>query len=109
MMAICDELHSQLETWHASIPELYRPDLSRDQGLSELGDRQSILRIRYFAARHIIYRPFVLYIASHGAHDISEALLEKASLCIESCRRYINNATTILMKPSQYTWTFSVS
>ena len=109
MMAVCDELHAQLETWHASIPEAFRPMLSVASPAIESNDREAILRIRYFAARHIIYRPFVLYIATHGLERASESIFDKASMCIESCRYYIHNTTQILAKPSQYTWTFALS
>lgn len=109
MMSVCDELHAQLETWHASIPDSFRPMLGVGSPVIESNDREPVLRIRYFAARHIIYRPFVLYIASHGMEHTSETMLEKAALCIESCRYYIHNTTQVLVRPSQYTWTFSLS
>lgn len=108
MMSVCDELSSQLETWHSSIPEPYRPSLETGQG-SEYGDRQDILRIRYFAARHIIYRPFVLYVATHGTSQTTDQMMEKAAICLDSCRHYIHNTTVVLKRPSQYTWTFSAS
>lgn len=109
MMTICDELYSQLETWHSSIPEPYRPTLGVGTPGEEFGDREVILRIRYFASRHIIYRPFVLYIASNGMQQASDAMMDKAMMCLDSCRHYIHNTTLILKKPSQYTWTFSLS
>lgn len=108
MASVCDELYSQLETWHSSIPEPYRPSPHAER-CSEYGDRQDILRIRYFAARHIIYRPFVLYIATHGTQHTTEAMLDKAALCLDSCRHYLRNTTLVLKRPGQYTWTFSVS
>jgi len=109
MISICDELESQLETWHTSIPEAFRPALEAGFQPTECHDREAILRIRYFAARHIIYRPFVLYIIMHGLQRTSDAMVEKAALCLDSCRHYIHNTTLILQKPSQYTWTFSLS
>ncbi|KAM0326687.1 hypothetical protein ACHAQA_006557 [Verticillium albo-atrum] len=106
MSAVCDELHRQLDIWHSSIPEPYRPSL----GIDPVGnDRGAVLRIRYFAARHIIYRPFVLYIATNPNAQKSDVVIEKAQLCIESCRLYLHNVTEILQRPSLYTWTFSLS
>ena len=72
-------------------------------------DREIVLRIRYYATKHIIYRPFVLYVIAHGASHISDSVLEKSRVCLESCRLYLHNTTKILQKPSQYTWTFSLS
>ncbi|KAF7562466.1 hypothetical protein G7046_g1669 [Stylonectria norvegica] len=109
MITVCDELHAQLETWYSSIPEAYRPMLGVGSPVIESNDREPVLRIRYFAARHIIYRPFVLYIATHGMEHTSDSMVEKAALCIESCRYYIHNTTQVLARPSQYTWTFSLS
>lgn len=109
MISVCDELHTQLETWHSSIPAEFRPALGVGSPETLFRDRQHILRIRYFAARHIINRPFLLYIAAHGMGRVSESMVEKAALCIESCRSYIHNTTPVLQRPSQYTWTFSLS
>ncbi|CAM1504555.1 Fc.00g021460.m01.CDS01 [Cosmosporella sp. VM-42] len=109
MITVCDELHTQLDTWHSSIPEAFRPMLGVGSPVIESNEREPVLRIRYFAARHIIYRPFVLYIATHGMDRISESMIEKAAICIESCRYYIRNTTQVLVRPSQYTWTFSLS
>ena len=104
---VCDELHRQLNLWYESIPEPFRPSL----GTEPTGnDRETVLRIRYYATRHIIHRPFVLHIVTHDLHHVpNAAILEKASVCIESCRAYLHNTAEILAKPSQYTWTFSLS
>lgn len=110
MINVCDELYDQLKTWHASIPEAGRPELDGVSAPNEYIDRRSILRIRYYAARHIIHRPFVLYLSTHRPADqISEELLRRADICLHSCRRYIHNVTPVLRGPSQYTWTFSLS
>lgn len=54
---ICEELQRQLDMWYDSIPEAFRFPLDVEPTTS---DRQTVLRIRYFATKHIIYRPFVL-------------------------------------------------
>lgn len=109
MVSVCDELHSQLETWHASIPEGFRPHLDVGTPGTESNTREPVLRIRYFAALHIIYRPFLLYIVTHGVEHATEVMFEKASVCIEACRRYLHSTSLVLAGPSQYTWTFSLS
>jgi hypothetical protein len=105
--SVCDELYRQLNSWYESIPEPFRPSL----GTEPTGnDRETVLRIRYYAARHIIHRPFLLYIVTHNLQHVSDGgVLEKAGLCIDSCRAYLHNTTAILSKQSQYTWTFSLS
>ncbi|PLB50382.1 putative C6 finger domain protein [Aspergillus steynii IBT 23096] len=109
MINVSDELHAQLKMWHSSIPEAFRPVLGMGIPLNPTNPREAILRIRYFAARHIIYRPFVLYIATHGVGGTTESMIEKAGICIESCRYYIHNTSQVMTQPSQYTWTFSLS
>ncbi|RAO71603.1 uncharacterized protein BHQ10_007615 [Talaromyces amestolkiae] len=106
--AVCSELRSQLETWYMSIPEGLRPVLD-DTTTEDPANRQAILRIRYFAARHIIYRPFLLCIVTHGSKRAPRSMVEKAALCIESCRWYLHHTTKVLARPSQYTWTFALS
>ncbi|KAL4894825.1 hypothetical protein BDV59DRAFT_175040 [Aspergillus ambiguus] len=107
MNAICIELRSQLELWYSSIPEAFRPSL--EVTAPDMTDRQSILRIRYFATRHIIYRPFLLSIVTHSSERAPDSMIENAALCIESCRYYIYHTTPVLARPSQYTWTFALS
>ncbi|KAF2794598.1 hypothetical protein K505DRAFT_324641 [Melanomma pulvis-pyrius CBS 109.77] len=114
---ICDELHSQLRIWHESIPEPFRPDLAGAR--IAVHDRERVLGVRYFAALHIIHRPFVLHAVAFektrtaGTTDenmlISEPILDKCRTCLESCRIYIRRATEMLKQPSPYTWTFSIS
>lgn len=104
--AICDELHRQLDIWYGSIPEHFRPELGVDPTTN---DREQVLRIRYYATKHIIYRPFVLHAIIHGVSRPAEHVLEKAAICLESCRAYLYNTGVILKRSSQYTWTFSLS
>lgn len=114
---ICDELHSQLRTWHTSIPEPFRPDLTGAR--PPFHDRERVLGIRYFAALHIIHRPFVLHLVASGnlrrvsttdeGMIISESIMEKCRTCLESCQVYIRRATEMLQQQSPYTWTFSIS
>ena len=114
---ICDELHSQLRTWHESIPEPFRPDVTGAR--PAFNDRERVLGIRYFAALHIIHRPFVLHAVASGKMRhantidksmlISGPILDKCRTCLESCQVYIRRATEMLQQQSPYTWTFSIS
>ncbi|SCV51605.1 uncharacterized protein FFB14_12074 [Fusarium fujikuroi] len=104
--SVCEELHSQLDLWHAAIPEQFRPPLSFEEIDN---DRICILRIRYYAAKHIIYRPFVLHVTTHTNSHVSSAIVEKAGICIESCSLYLYHTSKILRAQSQYTWTFALS
>lgn len=60
LVNVSSELHRQLEEWYLSIPENLRPPLGTEPCPN---DRARVLRLRFYAARHIIHRPFVLYAA----------------------------------------------
>ncbi len=60
MLALSSELNRQLEEWYYSIPAKLRPPIGTEPIASPRG---RVLRIRYYAARHIIHRPFVLSVA----------------------------------------------
>ncbi|KAF2684970.1 putative C6 finger domain protein [Lentithecium fluviatile CBS 122367] len=117
LFSICDELHLQLRTWHKSIPEPFRPDVTGAR--PAFHDRERVLGIRYFAALHIIHRPFVLHAVALGKNRyagttdenmiVSEPIIDKCRVCLESCRIYIRRATETLQQLSPYTWTFSIS
>lgn len=103
---ICEELYRQLKLWYESIPEPFRPSLEIEPSEDP---RETVLRIRYYATRHIIHRPFVLYVIANGGAPVSDTVLGKCGVCLESCRKYLHSTRKILQKPSQYTWTFSLS
>ena len=109
MIDICEELNRQLETWHESIPAEARPTLGKEP--PETGnEREIILRIRYYACRHIIFRPFVLRVIAgedFGSHE--SQVLENCVKCISSIRMYIHNIGHELLRPSPYTWTLAMS
>ncbi|ODH53802.1 hypothetical protein GX48_00220 [Paracoccidioides brasiliensis] len=107
LTTITSELDQQLLLWHNSVPDIIKPTLGVD---SNIDDRERMLRIRYYAARHIIHRQYVLYAVSlPGGVEPTQMILEKSQVCIESCRLFLQNTGEILKKPSQYTWTLSYS
>lgn len=119
LMALSSELNRQLEEWYSSIPGRVRPPIGTEPMTSERG---KVLRIRYYAARHIIHRPFVLYVALQTSpapgsqpttpqpqYQIPRLILEKCTTCIASCEAYLYNVSEMLEKRSPYLWTFSQS
>ncbi|KAK9452556.1 hypothetical protein V1511DRAFT_513736 [Dipodascopsis uninucleata] len=113
MMAICDELNRQLEMWHESIPGPVKPTLGPD-ALEPRNEREAILRIRYYAARHIIFRPFVLNIIAKSPAEedyggLYSQILDGCAKCLESIRMYLQHVSSVLQKSSSYSWTLSMS
>ncbi|KAK8119059.1 uncharacterized protein PG998_003685 [Apiospora kogelbergensis] len=60
LLALSSELNRQLEQWHDSMPDGLRPPKGVEPIESERG---RVLRIRYYEARYIIHRPFVIQAA----------------------------------------------
>jgi hypothetical protein len=73
-------------------------------------DRAMVLRLRYYAALHIINRPFLLLMArSTDSNSVDNQVLSRSRTCIEACRMYLTNVVEMLDRPSPYLWTFSMS
>ncbi|KAI4603270.1 hypothetical protein KJ359_006063 [Pestalotiopsis sp. 9143b] len=129
LLSLSSELNRQLEEWYVSIPDLIRPP----RGVEVIpNQRGSILRIRYYAARHIIHRPFVLYAVAHQSRATSMTsaqtspgrataaaaphsppaadgslppiVVEKCEVCIESCLTYLYNTAETLERRSPGLW-----
>lgn len=121
LLALSTELNRQLEEWYISIPDYLRPL----KGTLPLpNDRARVLRLRYYAARHIIYQPFLLQMVcrqqeaqspagssalSPDPYSESPVFLEKCEACIDSCVTYLYNAVDMIDKRSPYLWTISQS
>ncbi|OTB08156.1 hypothetical protein M426DRAFT_7962 [Hypoxylon sp. CI-4A] len=125
LLALGSELNRQLEEWYFSIPDYLRPATGT---LPLPNDRARVLRLRYYAAKHIIHRPFLLLEVSRQHEGQSPAsssvlspdpypdpygespiMLEKCNACIDSCVNYLYNAVEMIDKRSPYLWTFSQS
>lgn len=124
LLAISSELNRQLEQYYNSIP--ITPPLMTD---SFSNDRRRILNLRYHHARHIIYRLFVIYVASYKylqpsppilqgpsrspsapvfpISPIPRTIIEKCQICIQSCEAFLLDAVDLLDKRSPYLWSIS--
>jgi hypothetical protein len=110
MISLNVELRRQLESWLQSIPSTERPVVEGNGVLTEQNSniRQKILQIRYFAARQILYRPFILLtLASNQQPEYR--ILENCRQCIDTAKAYLNCITAVMSLPGPYTWTFCQS
>ncbi|KAI0520937.1 hypothetical protein F5B22DRAFT_57517 [Xylaria bambusicola] len=120
LVSLSAELNRQLEQWYRSIPEYLR----FTKGTDPLpNDRSRVLRIRYYMARHLIHRPFLLQAVARQQDSRSSPLsplpesdpfnlpvpiaLEKCEICIDSCVNYLENVICMIDKRSPYLWTFA--
>jgi hypothetical protein len=126
LLALSAELNRQLEEWYNSIPIRIRPPIGEEPVAS---DRGRVLRLRYYVAKHIIHRPFILYLALQQQQHQQQAspiastsaatptlqspfplpriVLERCETCISSCRTYLYNVVEMLDKRTPYLWDFS--
>ncbi|KIW63885.1 hypothetical protein, variant [Phialophora macrospora] len=102
LLRVCEELDRQLITWYESLPTAIKPDLS---GNSRGSGQACVLRLRYWSARHNIYRPFVIYVTSRAADletSVPTAVLERCRLCLSACRIFILTAGYVLSERTPY-------
>ncbi|EXJ70755.1 uncharacterized protein A1O5_05745 [Cladophialophora psammophila CBS 110553] len=104
LLRVCEELDRQLETWYESLPDAIKPDLlGRPRG----SDQACVLRLRYWSAKHNIYRPFVVYVTSRAAEQegsVPAAALERCRLCLSACRIFLLTAGYVLSERTPYTF-----
>ncbi|KIW25877.1 uncharacterized protein PV07_09013 [Cladophialophora immunda] len=104
LLRVCEELDRQLETWYESLPEAIKPDLfGRPRG----SDPTCVLRLRYWSAKHNIYRPFVVYVTSRAAEregSIPAIALERCQICLSASRIFLLTAGHVLSQRSPYTF-----
>ena len=113
LVALSGELNRQLEEWYFSMPESLRPPVGIGPVAS---DRGRALRIRYYEARHLIHRPFVMHIVQYcppaaaveePARAPDPVVLNRCRVCVESCVAYIYNAAEMLDRPSSDLWSIA--
>lgn len=102
LLSVCSELNRQLDTWYDSLPSIVKPDLTTETA----GNRQSsLLRLRYWSAKQIIYRPFMIYATSLSSeHALPQFVLERCQLCLFSCRNYLHACRESLSERTPYTY-----
>ncbi|KAJ6119977.1 transcriptional regulator family: Fungal Specific TF [Penicillium sp. IBT 18751x] len=89
------ELSRQLKTWFDSLPESIKPSL-QDPNPRDVHDR--LLRLRYYAAKHILYRPSLVFAAQSKDIQLTAYLVENCKICVDSCRKFILTTVPLIKK-----------
>lgn len=90
VMKVSTELDRQLDMWFNLLPASIRPDL-RDRTLCD--NHTSNLLHRYYSARDIIFRPFVVYAWTLApSRQLPDQVLACCGACLRSCRSYLLTA-----------------
>jgi hypothetical protein len=90
------ELDYQLTQWYESLPIALQFPYSR----SMLNDPvQTVLRLRYFACRTIIFRPYILAVLDNEHAAMDPSVRENCRKCLEASIRQLEHITAQYVSP----------
>lgn len=89
---VVEELDSQLTWWYNGLPQSVKFELHTGRNPSAT-PIQTVLRLRYFACRTIIYRPYVLAVLINDTAFGDPAVKDSCRKCLEACIRQLENIT----------------
>lgn len=87
---LVSELDFQLTQWYDGLPDPVRFPRSR---LPTDSPVQTVLRLRYFACRTIIFRPYILAVLADETAALDPSVRENCKKCLEACIRQIEHIT----------------
>lgn len=85
---VVSELDYQLAQWYEGLPGPVKFPRTRQPTTSSV---QTVLRLRYFACRTIIFRPYILTVLADEAAAQDTTVQENCRKCLEACIRQIEN------------------
>lgn len=99
---VLNELARQLHAWYHSLPTIIKPDLTTN---APHDMQDAWLRLRYWSARHIIYRPCLIYATAWaGSQAMPSFVAEHSKKCIQSSINYVETAIYTFDKLTHYSW-----
>jgi hypothetical protein len=100
LLKVSAELERQLETWFDLLPTVIKPDLT-DSSAWDM-NRINIL-CRYYSAKDIIFRPFVMYVCKLPlGSDVPSGILERCQKCLDSCQMYLDLSERRIQTPCSF-------
>ncbi|KAH8765278.1 hypothetical protein BGZ57DRAFT_765665 [Hyaloscypha finlandica] len=100
------ELDYQLTQWYDSLPLPLQFPYSR----SMLNDPvQTVLRLRYFACKTIIYRPYILAVLDNEQAAMDPSVRENCRKCLEASVRQLEHITAHHAGHMPYLWQGALS
>ncbi|KAL4806964.1 hypothetical protein BDV18DRAFT_136528 [Aspergillus unguis] len=103
---IVSELDFQLSQWYEGLPQPVRFPLSH----APISDPvQSVLRLRYFACRTIIYRPYILAVFENEQTSSDPWVRESCRRCLEATLYQLENVTSHRDGHLPYLWQGALS
>lgn len=84
---VCAELDYQLTQWYESLPAPVRFPRERLPASNQI---QTVLRLRYFACRTIIFRPYIQAVLADEGVAQEPDVQEACRKCLEACIRQVD-------------------
>jgi len=82
------ELDRQLTEWYDVLPEPIQFSLDHVPSSNPV---KTVLRLRYFACRTIIFRPYILAVLTRESHLNEPDVEDKCQKCLTACLRQLQN------------------
>lgn len=100
------ELDFQLTQWYNNLPLQFKfPHANK----SPTDPIQTVLRLRFFACRTIIYRPYILAVLKDESAAMDPAVQENCRKCLEACVRQLENIQAHHAGHLPYLWQGALS
>lgn len=102
LLPLASELLFQLNSWLENIPRDVRPDPNASLYYD---DKQLYLKLDYFSCKHLIHRPFLLYVLISDPNTfLNQTILDHTRHCIEACKSYILAMRHAIDRPRDNIW-----
>lgn len=103
---IVSELDFQLSQWYENLPQPVQFPLARQPAANPV---QTVLRLRYFACRTIIYRPYILAVFENEQAGTDQVVKECCRRCLEATLRQLENISSHRDGHLPYLWQGALS
>lgn len=103
---IVSELDFQLSQWHDSLPFSVKFPLTQ---IPLSNPVQTVLRLRYYACRTIIYRPYILAVFKNEQAGVDLNVRECCRRCLEATLRQLEHITSHREGHLPYLWQGALS
>ncbi|RAH73597.1 putative C6 finger domain protein [Aspergillus aculeatinus CBS 121060] len=103
---IASELDFQLSQWYEGLPQAVRFPLSSLQTSNSI---QTVLRLRYFACRTIIYRPYILAVLQHEQTSADPMVRECCRRCLDATLNQLDHISRHREGHLPYLWQGALS
>ena len=100
------ELDFQLTQWYEGLPMPVQFPHSRVPLSNPV---QTVLRLRYFACRTIIFRPYILAVLQDESLALDPTVQENCRKCLEACIRQLEHITAHHAGHLPYLWQGALS